>query len=116
MTGRWIESSFDLDGHRVLVSVKRLHDDEAARLAAKLAWFASVMVTPGADLDATEWPQLMQRILEDYVALTVDDDTLERLEQLWTPLCSGAFRAFVQVNDIDPAVARQLDLQATRIS
>jgi hypothetical protein len=116
VAGGWINSSFDLDGHRVVASVKRLHDDEAARLTAKLAWFASVVETPGADLDATEWPQLMQRILSDYVALTVDDETLERLEQLWTPLCSGAFRAFVEVNEIDPAVAKHLDMQATRIS
>src|SRR5580700_5809224 len=83
----WIEAAFDLEGHRIGVSVRRLRDDEAARLAANLAWFASVAATPGADLDATEWPQLLQRIMSDYVSFTVDDETRKRLKELWTPLC-----------------------------
>jgi hypothetical protein len=116
MATRWIETSFDLDGHRIGVSVRRLRDDEAARLAASLAWFASVALTPGADLDATDWPQVLQRILSDYVSLTVDDETLARREELWTPLCLGALRSFVTVNQIDPAVARHLVMLLGRAS
>jgi len=108
MATRWIDTSFDLDGHRIAVSVQRLQDDDAARLAASLAWFASVAVTPGADLEATDWPRLLQQILSDFVSVTVDDETLTRREELWAPLCSGALRSFVTANQIDPAVTRFL--------
>jgi hypothetical protein len=112
----WIEASFDLEGHRIGVSVRRLRDDEAARLAASLAWFATVAATPGADLGATEWPQVLQRIMMEYVSLRVDDETLGRLEELWTPLCSGALRTFVQVNEIDPVLTRHLAMPCSRVS
>src|SRR5262245_66643181 len=104
----WIDASFDLQGHRIGVSVRRLAHDEAARLAASLAWFARIAATPGADLDATDWPALLQEIMGNYVSLTVADDVLERLEELSTALCSGALRTFVQVNDINPIVTQQL--------
>jgi hypothetical protein len=90
------------------VSVKRLSDDEAARLAASLAWFASVATTPGGDLDATEWPQLLRRIMAEYVSLTIADEALGRVEKLWTPLCSGVLRTFIQVNQIDLMVTHHL--------
>src|SRR5262245_3824626 len=108
MASGWIEASFDLEGHRIGVSVKRLPREEAARLAASLAWFASVDVTPGADLDATEWPRVLQRIMNEYVSLTVGDDTIGRLEELWTSLCSGALKTFVQVNEIDAPLTQYL--------
>lgn len=116
MATRWTDASFDLEGHRIGVSVKRLADDEVERLAAHLAWFATVAATPGADLDATEWPQLLQRIMSDDVSFTVDDETLGRLDELGTPLCSGALRTLAQVNQIDPAVTRHLVLPASRVS
>jgi hypothetical protein len=115
VTNSWIDASFELEGHRIGVSVKRLPHDEAARLAASLAWFASVAATPGADLDATEWPSVLQRIMGDYVALTVADDALDRLQELWTPLCSGVLRTFAQVNEIDPTVAQHLMFCAGRV-
>jgi hypothetical protein len=108
MAAGWIEASFDLEGHHIGVSVKRLPDEEAARLAASLAWFASVATTPGGDLDATEWPHLLRRIMREYVSLTVADEALEQLEELWTPLCSGALRTFIQVNEIDPLLTHHL--------
>ena len=115
MASKWIDASFVLEGCRIGVSVKRLSRDEAARLAASLAWFASVAVTPGADLDATGWPKVLQRIMADYVSLTVADDALCRLERLWTPLCSGALRTFAQFNEIDPTVTQQLMAGAARV-
>jgi len=111
----WIDTSFDLDGHRIGVSVKRLPPDEAVRLAASFAWFARVAVTPGADLDATDWPQVLQRIMADYVSLTVADDTLDRLKDMWTPLCSGVLRTFAQVNDLDPVVTRHLMMRTSLV-
>ena len=100
----WIESSFELDGRRVRVCVKRVGYDEARRLAANLAWFAGAAVAPDVDLQATDWPQLLQRIMRDYVSLTVDDATEAHLERLWTGLCAGALHAFVQVNGLDPVM------------
>ena len=111
----WIEAAFELEGHRIAVSVKRLPQDEVSRLAASLAWFANVAVTPGANLDTTEWPQLLQRIMAEYVALTVADDALDRLDELWTPLCSGVLRTFAQVNEIDPVVMQQLMVRTGRV-
>jgi hypothetical protein len=116
MASGWIDASFDLEGHRIGVSVKRLPEDEAARLAANLAWFASVATTPGGDLDATEWPQLLRRIMAEYVSLTVADEALDRLEELWTPLCSGALRTFISVNRIDPLLTTHLLTASHRAS
>ena len=116
MSSRWIEASFDLDGHRVGVSVRRLSQEEAARLAASLAWFASVAATPEADLQTTEWPRLLQRIMAEYVSVTVADDVLDRLEELWTPLCSGVLRTFIQVNEIKPIVTRHFLTATCRVS
>ena len=116
MPDQWIDASFELEGCRIGVSVKRLPYDEAARLAASLAWFASVAATPGADLDATEWPRVLQQIMADYVSLTVADHALGQLEDLWTPLCSGALRTFVQVNQIDPMVTQHLLVVPCRAS
>jgi hypothetical protein len=103
-----VEATFQINGHPVTVSVLRLDSAEVDRIAARLAWFAGLAVLPDTDLGATGWPDLLQRIMGDYVSLTVDDDTLGRLEELWTPLCSGALRAFIDVNRIDPAVIRHL--------
>ena len=100
-----IAASFAINGHPVAVSVQRLASDEAERIAASLAWFARLAVLPDANLDVAGWPQLLQRIM-DSVSLTVDDETQGRLDEWWTPLCSGALRAFVEVNQIDPAVIR----------
>ena len=116
MASGWIDASFDLEGHRIGVSVKRLSQDEVARLAARLAWFASIAATPNADLDSTEWPDVLKRIMADYVALTVDDDVAGRLEELWTPLCSGAFRTFIEINRIGSVASQQLLTATCRVS
>jgi hypothetical protein len=42
--------------------------------------------------------------MAEYVSLTVADEALRRLEDLSTPLCSGALRTFVQVNEIEVGV------------
>ena len=116
MASPWIEASFDVEGHRIGVSVKRLPRDEVTRLAASLAWFASIAETPGADVDSTEWPQMLQRIMAEYVSLTVGDDAFHRLEELWAPLCTGAFLAFVRVNEMESIVTRQLLTPTCRAS
>jgi len=115
MSNGWIEASFELEGHRIGVAVRRLPREEAARLAASLAWFASVAVTPGADLDATGWPHVLQRIMNEYVSLTVGDEAIGRLEELWTPLCSGALKTFVQINQIDGALTQHLLAARNRV-
>jgi len=103
-TATWVESSFEVDGRRIGVLVKRVGDDEARRLAANLAWFVDAALMPDANLDESGWPQLLQRIMGEYVALTVDQSTGAQLERLWTRLCGGALKAFVQVNGLDPVV------------
>src|SRR5471030_1220132 len=79
----WAESSFDADGHRVRVSVRRLEGDQRERVAAEMAWFAHYLITPGVDLEAIGWIPFLQRILLDDVALTVDEDVVDRLESMW---------------------------------
>lgn len=108
MSHGWIDASFELAGHRIDVAVKRLPRDEAVRLGASLAFFAQLAATPGVDLDTSGWPGVLQRIMGDYVALTLGDEALGHLEELWTPLCSGVLRTFAQVNEIDSSVTQQL--------
>ncbi len=56
----WVDTSFDADGHHVGVSVRRLEDHEADRIAAEMAWFAHRLLTSGVDSEAIGWMFLRQ--------------------------------------------------------
>jgi hypothetical protein len=112
----WIESSFDVGGRRVGVSIKRLDGRDGDRLSAEMAWFAQGLLTPGVDLEAIGWPAFLQQLLSEYVAITVDDDTLEKLETLWTQVVCRALETFMHVNRLDPALKQYLRMEPTCVS
>jgi hypothetical protein len=112
----WIESSFDVDGHRFGVSVRRLDDRERQRTAAEIAWFAHGLVSPEVDLEAIGWTMLLQQILSECVAITADEDALDRLESLWNQVICRALDAFVQVNELDPVLRRYLHEEPACVS
>src|ERR1700681_3340422 len=90
MSPMWVESWFDVGGCHVYVLVKRLDEDDGQRLSAEMAWFAQGLLTPGVDLDAIGWTTFLQQVLSEYVAITVDDDTMDGLEPLWTQVVCRA--------------------------
>jgi hypothetical protein len=98
----WVESSFDVKGRRVGVSVKRIDAGEAEQMAAHLAWFARA-VDHGA-VDALAWPETLQRILSDYVEMTMDPAMVAELDTLSTDICAGALGAFIRVNHLDASI------------
>src|SRR5262245_5809114 len=112
----WVQTPFEIDGRRVVVSVKRLDDGDAERFAASLAWFACAAEMPGVNVDEAGWPKVLQEIMSKYVALTVDDVTLSRLESLSTKVCAVALQAFVQANQLAPALRRHLCQTASSTS
>jgi hypothetical protein len=112
----WIEASFDVDGHHFGVSVKRLDDRERERTAAEMAWFAHGLLTPEVDLKAIGWTPFLQQVLSEYVAITVDEDKMDRLESMWDQVICLALRAFVDVNELDPALRRYLRSEPTCLS
>jgi hypothetical protein len=112
----WIESSFDVDGRHFRVSAKRLVDHERERMAAEIAWFAHDLLTPDVDFEAIGWTTLLQRILSEYVAITVDEDTLDRLDSMWDQVVRRALRVFMQVNELDLALKRSLRAARTCVS
>jgi len=95
-----LESSFDTNGIHVRVSIKRLCDEERKRIAAEVAWFTDLLLTPGVDPDAVGWTSFLQRILDD-VAITVDDEAVDQLQPLWDLVLSRALRAYIDANGLD---------------
>ena len=112
----WIESSFDVDGHHVRVSARRLVDHERERIAAEMTWVAQCLLTPEVDLEAIGWTPLLQQILSEYVAITVDEGTLDRLEGIWDEVVRRALGAFIQVNERSPALRRYLRAERRCVS
>jgi hypothetical protein len=109
----WIESSFDAEGHRFRVSIRRLGENERERIAAELAWFGHCLSTPDVDVEAIGWVPFLQRILSDDVAITVADDALDRIENMWDHIVWRTLRAFIDANHLDPALKRHLRSEPT---
>ena len=101
----WVESSFHVNGRRIGVSVRRLDEGEANRLAASLAWFASGILR--ADHSAG-WPATMQYIFHNYIALTMEEQAVKDLDQgpVSTAVCAGALTAFIRANRLDASISR----------
>jgi hypothetical protein len=64
------------------VSAKRLDDHERERTAAEMAWCAHGLLAPEVDREAIGWTPFLQQVLSEYVAITVDEDKLDRLD-MW---------------------------------
>ena len=105
-TGR-VESSFEAGGHHIRVSVRRLGDEERERVAVEMAWFATLLSTPGVDAEASGWMPFLQRLLDD-VAITVDDQAVDRLQSIWDQVVWRTLRAYMDANCLDPSLARHL--------
>jgi hypothetical protein len=108
MRGAWIESSFDVEGQHVGVSVRRLDDDERRRMAAEIAWFAEGLLTPGVDLGSTGWPALLDTILSHSVAITLDEDRADDAVDFWNQVICRTFDAFVKANQLYPVLENHL--------
>ena len=106
----WIESSFRVNGRQVGVSVRRLDQREAERLAASLAWFGSRVLRKDATEEPSGWPATLQYIFNHYIALTMDEREVGALDevQICTAVCAAALTAFIQANRLDPAIAHHL--------
>jgi hypothetical protein len=100
--GRWTECSFEVDGRRVGVSVKRLDHDERQRMAAEIAWFVEGLLTPGVELGGTGWPALLGEILSRCVVITLDEEGLEDTDDFWNRVISRTFEAFAVTNQLYP--------------
>jgi hypothetical protein len=117
MSAMWIESEFDVGGRHVLVSVKRVDDLEGERLAAEMAWFAQGLLTRAEDVEsAAGWASVLQQILTEHVAITVEEDTLDDLERIWDPLVHQALETFLRVNRLNTILRRYLHTEPTCIS
>jgi hypothetical protein len=107
--GTWIECSFDVEGQRIGVSVKRLDEDERQRMAAEIAWYAAGLLTPGVELwSTTSWPALLDRILSHYVAITVAEDRSGDAVDFWNQVICRSFGAFARTNRLFSDLAKHL--------
>ena len=105
----WIESSFTVAGRQIGISVKRIDETEAGRLAAVFAWFGTPPLAASSGEDS-EWPATLQHIFRHYIALTMDEPIVEDLPvtAFTTALCAAALQVFIRINGMKPAIAQQL--------
>jgi hypothetical protein len=66
----------------------------------------AVPADAGGRLRGDRWTPLLQQILSEYVAITVDEGTLDRLEGMWDEVVRRGLGAFIQVNELSPALRR----------
>jgi len=106
---QWIESSFEVEGQQIGVSVRRLGDDERQRMAAQLAWFAQG-VTNGIDPSAMKWQEFFQTILDGDVAVTLDEAGVDQASGFWDEVLRRTFEVFIRANQLGPVVKMSLGL------
>jgi hypothetical protein len=106
MEAPWIEYGFDLSGQQVHVAVRRLGSDERLRMAAEIAWFADALTAAGTVRPG--WPDLLDRILSNDVAITCDEDLWEGSRQVQDEIVCRAFEAFVTANQLGPGITQHL--------
>lgn len=106
----WVESSFQVNGREIGVSVRRLDEDEANRLAASLAWFGSSVLNAECAPHREGWPAAMQYIFRHYIALTMEEQAVKDLEHetLSTAVCAAALSAFIRINELDASISRHI--------
>jgi hypothetical protein len=107
MDSSWIECGFDLSGQPVHVAVRRLGSDERLRMAAEIAWHADALTAVDAARRAG-WPDLLDRILTNDVAITCNEDLWEGSRQARDEIVCRAFQAFVIANQLGPGIAEHL--------
>ncbi|HKF67999.1 MAG TPA: hypothetical protein VKB36_15745 [Vicinamibacterales bacterium] len=107
MEASWVSCRFDLRGHNVLVAVRRLDADEQVRLAAEIAWHAAGL-TACEPVRSAGWPDLLDRILTNDVAVTCSEDLWQGSRQLQDEIVCRAFEAFVTANQLGPGLLQHL--------
>jgi len=94
----WMECGLMIGGQPVRVAVRRLGPDEAQRVAAEIAWFADGLLEGST---CAGWQQLLDRILTQDVAITMDEELFHRADAAWDQLVCRAFETFVVANGLD---------------
>jgi hypothetical protein len=107
MDPSWIECGFDLSGQQVHVAVRRLGSDERLRMAAEIAWHADALTTFDA-VRPEGWPDLLDRILTNDVAITCDEDLWAGSSLVRDEIVCRAFHAFVTANQLGPGITQHL--------
>jgi hypothetical protein len=107
MNAPWIECGFDLSGQQVHVSVRRLGSDERLRMAAEIAWYADALTAAEVARPAG-WPDLLDRILTNDVAITCDEHLWAGSRQVQDEIVCRAFQAFVTANQLGPGITQHL--------
>jgi hypothetical protein len=107
MDAPWIDCGFDLSGQQVHVAVRRLRSDERLRLAAEIAWYADAL-TAAETVRPAGWPDLLDRILTNDVAITCNEDLWAGSRQVQDEIVCRAFQAFVTANQLGPGITQHL--------
>jgi hypothetical protein len=107
MDDSWIQCGFELGGQRVHVAVRRLGSGERVRLAAEIAWFADAL-TSREPVRPAGWPDVLDRILTNDVAITCHKNLWDGPDQVRDELVCRAFQAFVTANQLSPGIREHL--------
>ena len=107
MGGSWMSCTFDLRGHQVHVAVRRLDEDERVRLAAEIAWYAAGL-TACEPVRHAGWPDLLDRILTNDVAVSCSEDLWTASRQIQDEIVCRAFEAYITANQLGPALVQHL--------
>jgi hypothetical protein len=107
MSGAWMRCSFDLRGHPVHISVRRLDTDERVRLAAEIAWYAAGLIA-SESVRPAGWPDLLDRIFTKDVAVSCSEDLWEGSREIQDEIVCRAFEVFVTANQLGPGLMQHL--------
>src|SRR5262245_8140553 len=105
MDPAWIQCGFTIGDQQVQVSVRRLNPDQRRRVAAEIAWFAEGLLSTGRPC-SPEWKTLLDRILTQDVAVTLDQERLGHGRDAWDQLVCRTFEAFLTANQLDRDIKR----------
>jgi len=109
----WVQSSIDVQGERVGLSLHRLDPDECERAAAAIAWFT---LQAGMD-DPEAWKDFLESVIFGHIDFTIAKDRLETLGQAWwDEATSRAAGEFVRVNDLGPSCRRFIEVIERNVS
>jgi hypothetical protein len=75
----------------------------------EMAWFAQGVLARAGDVEsAAGWASVLQQILTEHVAITVDEDAVDDLGSIWDQLVHQALEAFMRANGLNPVLKRYL--------
>jgi hypothetical protein len=104
----WIDTSIMVGDQPVGLAVQRLESSERDRAAASLAWFSHLAITGDSSTESAEWQTFMQSVIFEHVRFAVQGNTDELTASWWDEACRQAIVAFVEANELSPALKRHL--------